>query len=74
MKAFMDEIFSPPTKIAILGPVFSSQGKIVAGIPAFYNLLEVISVKYYEYAVKLLALFKNAKVVMRQLLVFISSR
>ncbi len=41
MKAFVDQVSAPPTKIMVLGPSFTSQAKVIAEVAPFYNLVEV---------------------------------
>lgn len=41
VKLFIEQISSKPTKVAILGPFYSSQAKVVAETASYYNLLQV---------------------------------
>ena len=46
MKAFIDQVSNPPTKLMILGPTFSSQAMVVADTAAHYNLVQVRLMTY----------------------------
>ena len=41
MKAFIDSISHEPTKIAMIGPIFSSQTEVLAQTAGYFNLVEV---------------------------------
>ena len=41
MKAFITQISSPPTKIMVIGPMFTPEAKVIAETSALYNLVEV---------------------------------
>ena len=40
-KAFVDQVYTDPTKLMILGPSFTSQAKVIAEMAPYYNLLDV---------------------------------
>ncbi len=43
VKAFVDQVSEPPTKIMVLGPSYTSQAKVIAEVAPYYNLVEVCS-------------------------------
>ncbi len=41
VKGFIDLVSTPPTKVLLLGPTYSSQAEVVADVAGHYNLLQV---------------------------------
>ena len=41
MKNFITQISNPPTKVMIIGPMFTPEAKVIAETSALYNLVEV---------------------------------
>ena len=43
MKNFITLISNPPTKIMVIGPMFTPEAKVIAQTSALYNLVEVMA-------------------------------
>ena len=41
VKEFITQISNPPTKIMVIGPMFTPEAKVIAETSALYNLVEV---------------------------------
>lgn len=41
LKAFIDAISHPPTKVAVIGPIISSANEYIASISKHWNLIQV---------------------------------
>ena len=41
MKNFITQISNPPTKVMVIGPMFTPEAKVIAETSALYNLVEV---------------------------------
>ena len=54
VKAFIDEINSPPAKVMVLGPTFSSEALVIGDVSKYMGLVEV-----REYIIGLLSKYNN---------------
>ena len=49
LKAFIDSVSSPPTKVAIIGPFLSLANEYIASVSKHWNLVQVIPYIDYIY-------------------------